>query len=270
MPSCNEKNRSTPLNALTVGKASVQVFPSKLAASWAAAGKAADILSAVISEKGVARMIVGTGLSQADMIDALVRNEKLDWNHVEVFHMDEYVGIQESHPASFRRWLRSHLVDVVHPKQAFYLNADEPDLAKECQRYEELLSAAPIDLCFLGFGENGHIAFNDPHAADFKDPLLVKRVRLDEKCRRQQVGEGCFENINAVPQEALSLTCPVLLSANDVISCVPERRKAEAVRDALEGPISASCPASIVRTHPQASIFLDRDSASLLSCREER
>jgi glucosamine-6-phosphate deaminase len=253
-----------------VGKASVQVFPSKLAVSQAAAGKAAAILSAVISEKGVARMIVGTGLSQADMIDAPVRNEKLDWNRAEIFHMDEYVGIQESHPASFRRWLRSHLIDVVGPKQAYYLNADESDLAKECQRYGELLSAAPIDLCFLGFGENGHIAFNDPHAADFKDPMVVKRVRLDEKCRRQQVGEGSFESIDAVPQEALSITCPVLLSANYVISCVPARRKAVAVRDALEGPLSESCPASIVRTHPQAFIYLDRDAASLLSWREMR
>jgi len=270
MTLCNEKNRSTPLNALTVGKASVQVFHSKIEASHAAASKAAAILSAVISEKGVARMIVGTGLSQADLIDALVRNEKLDWNRVEVFHMDEYVGLPESHPASFRRWLRTHHVDVVRPKQAYYLNADESDLAKECQRYGELLSAAPIDLCFLGFGENGHIAFNDPHAADFKDPLVVKRVRLDEKCRRQQVGEGNFESIGAVPQEALSITCPVLLSAHYVISCVPDHRKAEAVRDALEGPLSESCPASIVRTHPQAFIFLDRDSASLLSWREDR
>lgn len=270
MPTWNRKTWSSRPNAFTVGKASVQVFASKLEASQAAAIKASAILGARISEIGLVRMIVGTGLSQADMIDALVRNEKLEWDHVEVFHMDEYVGIHESHPASFRRWLRTQLVDLVHPKQVHYLNADATDLEKECHHYGELLSAAPIDLCFLGFGENGHIAFNDPHDADFKDPLVVKRVRLDEKCRRQQVGEGSFESIDAVPQEALSITCPILLNSNYIISCVPELRKAEAVRDALEGPLSESCPASIVRTHPQAFIFLDHDSASFLSWREDR
>lgn len=270
MPSWNEKNKSSAPKSFMVNKASVQVFPSKLAASQAAASKAADILSAVILGKGLARVIVGTGLSQADMIDALIRIEKLDWNQLEIFHMDEYIGMHESHPASFRNWLRTHLVDLVHPKRVHYLNADTADLAKESNRYGELLRSSPIDLCFLGFGENGHIAFNDPHVADFKDPLVVKRVQLDEKCRQQQVGEGSFENLNAIPEEALTITCPLLLSANHVISCVPERRKAEAVRDALEGPLSESCPASLVRTHPKAFIFLDRDSASLLSWDKER
>ena len=265
MSSSNNHNVSDVPHAFTVGKASVQIFPSQFAASQAAASKAAAILSAGISESGLVRIIVGTGLSQADMIDILARSTGLDWSRVEVFHMDEYVGLSRSHPASFRGWLESRLVELVHPKQVNYLNADAPDLTRECRRYGELLCAAPIDLCFLGFGENGHIAFNDPHVADFSDPLIVKRVTLDEKCRRQQVGEKNFDTLNLVPQEALTITCPVLLSAKYLICCVPERRKAEAVRDALEGPLSQSCPASIVRTHPQAFIFLDRNSASLLS-----
>jgi glucosamine-6-phosphate deaminase len=265
------KNNISPLPyAFSVDKAWIQVFPSKLAASQAAANKAAAILRAGILEHGCVRVIVGTGSSQADLINALAHDEEVDWSRVEVFHMDEYVGLSEDHPASFRRWLRTHLTDLVHPKVTHYLNADTPDLAAEARRYGELLCSAPIDLCFLGFGENGHIAFNDPHVADFNDPLIIKRVDLDERCRRQQVGEGAFADIKAVPRDALSITCPVLLSAKYLVCCVPELRKAEAVQNALKGPLAESCPASIVRTHPHVFIFLDRDSASRLPQQEER
>lgn len=270
MTQWTKKNMPSLPYAFSVDKAWIQVFPSKLAASQAAANKASTILKARILEHGRVRVIVGTGSSQADLINALVHDEQVDWSRVEVFHMDEYVGLPEDHPASFRRWLRTHLADLAHPKVTHYLNADAHDLAVEARRYGELLCSAPIDLCFLGFGENGHIAFNDPHVADFNDPLIIKRVDLDERCRRQQVGEGAFADTEAVPRDALSITCPVLLSAKYVVCCVPELRKAEAVRNALKGPVSESCPASIVRTHPHAFIFLDRDSASLLFQQEER
>jgi glucosamine-6-phosphate deaminase len=138
-------------------------------------------------------------------------------------------------------------------------------LDEEADHYGKSLTSVPIDLCFLGFGENGHIAFNDPHVADFHDPLIIKRVTLDKKCREQQVGEGHFPDIEAVPQEAITLTCPTLMSARQLICCVPESRKAEAVRNALEGPLTEACPASLVVTHPGAKIYLDRNSAALLN-----
>lgn len=254
----------SPLHTFPVDRASVQIYASKLEASRAAALEGAGILRRAIAERGSARVIVATGTSQQEMIAALTEIPDIPWSQVEVFHMDEYVGISSRHSASFRLWLKAHLVDVVHPGQAHYLNGDAPNAEEECQSYGNLLRSAPVDLCFLGIGENGHIAFNDPHVADFHDSCAVKRVALDERCRQQQVGEGHFPDFAAVPREALTLTCPTLMSASHLVCCVPERRKAEAVRDALRGPISTDCPASVVRTHPRAVIFLDLDSSSLL------
>jgi glucosamine-6-phosphate deaminase len=178
--------------------------------------------------------------------------------------MDEYVGISPEHPASFRRWLRDHLACVVHPGAVHLLNGDAPDIDAECRRYAALLAEGPVDVCFIGFGENGHIAFNDPHVADFDDPLMVKRVAMDERCRMQQVGEGHFPNLAAVPPEALTLTCPALMRAEHWICSVPDRRKAEAARNAIEGPIGPHCPASLVRAHPDAAVYLEPESTSLL------
>lgn len=257
--------RDSLSHAFRVDNVQVEIYPSKLAASLAAAAKAATILTPKdhVPDRRL-RIVVGTGNSQEDLVKALAQTSSIDWSRVEVFHMDEYVGMSATHPASFRRWLRTRLADPVRPYKVHYLNGDVPNLEEECRRYGDLLRSEPIDVCFLGFGENGHIAFNDPHSADFNDPLVVKRVTLDEKCRLQQVGEGHFPNLETVPQEALTVTCPFLTSARCLICCVPERRKAEAVRDALEGPIDHSCPASLVRKHPQAFVFLDNESASLL------
>jgi glucosamine-6-phosphate deaminase len=153
----------------------------------------------------------------------------------------------------------------VHPRQTFYLKGDAADLNAEIKRYSDLLLAEPVDLAFVGFGENGHIAFNDPPVANFNDPATVKRIELDQACRRQQAGEGHFPNEESVPKEAVTITCPGLFRAGAWVCCVPEKRKAEAVRNALEGPISERCPASLVRRHPNAFVYLDRESASLLS-----
>jgi glucosamine-6-phosphate deaminase len=256
---------SYPIRAFQVDKAQIKIYPSKYDASQAAATEAAAILRRATAARGRARVIVGTGVSQDDLIRALVQIPGLDWAAIEIFHMDEYVGMPVTHPASFRRWLNTRLVDLVHPGQVQYLAGDAGDVDQECQRYGDSLRSAPIDLCLIGFGENGHIAFNDPHVADFNDPLAVKRVDLDEQCRRQQLGEGQFPTLEAVPREAITLTCPVLMSAEYLIGCVPERRKAEAVRNALEGPITTRCPASRVRMHPRAALFFDVESASLLS-----
>lgn len=222
-------------------------------------------MAEALEERKHCRIIVGTGNSQAALIDALLRVPGLAWQDVEVFHMDEYVGISDAHPASFRRWLREHVEDNVELDAAHYLNADADGLVEEAERYAALLSSEPIDVAFVGFGENGHIAFNDPHAADFHDPETVKVVELDEMCRNQQVGEGHFASLDAVPLRALTLTCPALMSARHIVSCVPDRRKAAAVRDAIEGPLSTDCPASVVYTHPRAYTYLDPESASLLT-----
>ncbi|MCX6622188.1 MAG: 6-phosphogluconolactonase, partial [Acidobacteria bacterium] len=170
----------------------VEVYQDKVVMGRAAAEVAAGLLRDAIRERGSARIVVGTGPSQQELIASLVAAPDLDWSSIEVFHMYEYVGISALHPASFRRWLRDHIVDRVAVRAAHYMEGDAPDAAAECLRYAGLLSAAPIDITFIGFGENGHIAFNDPHVADFHDPLTVKQVRLDDRCRLQQVGEGHF------------------------------------------------------------------------------
>ena len=253
-----------PLRNFQVDKARVYVYPSRRETSLAAASEAATLLRGALAERGSARIIVGTGNSQDEMIRGLAQAPGLDWSRIEVFHMDEYVGMSEEHPASFHRWLKTHLVDIVHPGKVNFMNGEAPDSSRECERYAALLHSAPIDICFIGFGENGHIAFNDPGVADFHDPLMVKRVTMDERCRRQQVGEGHFPTIEAMPKEALTLTCPELLRARHLICTVPDQRKAEAVKNALTGPIAEACPSSFVRTHPAAAIYLDADSASLL------
>jgi glucosamine-6-phosphate deaminase len=186
---------------------------------------------------------------------------------VEVFHVDEYVGISSEAPASFRRWVRRNFVERVHPGQVHYLNGDAGDADAECRRYAELLSEARVDLALLGIGENGHIGFNDPHEADFDDPYLVRPVTLDDRCRMQQYTEDHFPDLALVPEVGLTLTCPALMSADAVVCTVPGPQKAEAVQKALELTISESCPGSILRVHRNASLFLDSDSASRLARR---
>jgi glucosamine-6-phosphate deaminase len=198
------------------------------------------------------------------MIGALVEVPDVPWVLVEAFHMDEYVGTPASHPSSFRYWIKKRIEDRVHPGAVRYLAGDAPDLQAEIQRYSTLLNAAPIDLAFVGFGENGHIAFNDPHVADFVDAATVKRVLIDSASQCQQAREGHFGSPDSVPRDALTVTCPALFRAAAWVCCVPDLRKAKAVRNALEGPISTSCPSSLVRTHPNATVYLDAQSASLL------
>jgi glucosamine-6-phosphate deaminase len=250
---------------LRLGDAHVHILRSKESFGLAAARKAGDLIAEAVRERGGARILVATGNSQLEVVAALGQLRDIRWDRIEIFHMDEYVGISQNHPSSFRHWIKTRLADKVNARQVNYLEGDAPDLDNEIDRYARLLSAGPIDLAFVGFGENGHIAFNDPHVADFKDPAIVKKVTLDEACRRQQAKEGHFKDAAAVPKEALTVTCPVLFAAAAWVSCVPELRKAQAVKCALEGPLSTSCPASIVRTHPNAHVFLDTDSASLLS-----
>jgi glucosamine-6-phosphate deaminase len=253
-----------PLESFHVGNAQVQIYASREELGKAAALRAVEIISAALERHGKARVIAATGNSQIPLIDELVRHS-VNWSSVELFHMDEYIGLGSNHPSSFRYWTRTRLVERVRPGKVFYMDGDAADLETEMKRYSQLLLAEPIDVAFVGFGENGHIAFNDPSTADFDDLATVKKVALDEACRKQQVGEKHFKDIDSVPAQAVTITCTGLLRANHWVCCVPEARKAEAVRNALTGPISETCPASLVRRHPNANVYLDRDSASLLS-----
>jgi glucosamine-6-phosphate deaminase len=253
-----------PLKSFCVENAQVQIYASPQELGNAAAQKAVEIISAALERHGKARVIAATGNSQIPLIEELVRHS-VNWGGVELFHMDEYIGLSANHPSSFRYWIRTRLVEKVRPGKVFYIDGDAADLEAEIERYSQLLLAEPIDVAFVGFGENGHIAFNDPSTADFNDSDTVKEVALDEACRKQQVGEKHFKDIDSVPGQAVTITCTGLLRASHWVCCVPEARKAEAVRNALTGPISETCPASLVRRHPSACLYLDKDSASQLS-----
>lgn len=250
---------------LDYGKAKVRIFATREELGQAAAKDAALLIRQAIAERGSSRIMVATGNSQLDVVKHLVFQPDIDWSAVDVFHMDEYVGVDANHPAGFRRWIRERVEEKVHPRSVHYING-ESDVDAEIARYTALLSEGPLDIAFVGIGENGHIAFNDPPVADFNDPYMLKRVRLDDVCRQQQVNEGHFSSIAAVPEEAISVTCSGLLRARAWISCVPEGRKAAAVKGALEGPITTECPGSIARTHENVTIYLDTDSAALLNC----
>jgi glucosamine-6-phosphate deaminase len=252
----------------TYDRLEAKVFPTRDAMGAAAARFAAGIIAAACAERGAARVIFACAPSQNEFLAALTspaQRDAIDWSKVTAFHMDEYVGFTGSRDESFRHYLRSHLLQQLPTPPLFHeIRGEAPVLAEECARYAALLAERPIDLVCLGIGENGHLAFNDPPVADFHDPATIKVVPLDESCRQQQVHDGCFPTLDSVPTHALTLTVPTLFSARCICAVVPGPRKAEAVRTALLDPISTACPASILRTHPQAVLHLDVDSASRL------
>ena len=237
------------------------IFQTKDELGMAAAEEAKDLLDRTIRQKNEANLILATGNSQLTFLKAL-RTAPVDWSKVNIFHMDEYVGLDPAHPASFPLFLKFHFLNYIQPKAFFPIPPSTQQNAQQlCNFYEELLHSYPTDLCALGIGENGHLAFNDPPFADFQDTRLVKIIKLDDASRRQQVGEGHFKNIDEVPTHAITLTIPALLAARHVLALVPEARKAEAVYRSLIGPITPECPGSILRQAPQAHLFLDADSA---------
>ncbi len=229
----------------------------------AAAAEAALVIQVAVADRGEANIIVATGNSQLTFLHAL-RAKPIDWLKVNVFHMDEYLGLEPTHPASFPQFLRRHFLNAITPKAFFPVVSHGRHPEEVCQEYAAQLRAHPSDLTALGFGENGHLAFNDPPFAEFDDPAWVKVIRLAEASRRQQVGEGHFKSIDEVPTHAITLTIPALLSAKRVLAIVPEARKADAVFNSLRGPISEDCPGSILRQTPHAHLFLDRESAARL------
>jgi len=241
----------------------VREFATKVEMGRAAAEEAATALREAIARKGRAHAIAATGASQFEFLDALTATPGIDWSKVVFFHLDEYVGMPESHPASFRRYLKERIVARVHPGAFHFIAGDAPDTAAEVRRVGDLIRAHPIDAAFVGIGENGHLAFNDP-PADFEteEPYLV--VSLDEACRRQQLGEGWFAGLEDVPRRAISMSVRQILKSERIVCVVPDERKARAVRDTVQEEVSPLRPASILRTHPRTSLYLDGASASLL------
>ena len=229
----------------------------------AAANHAAGSLRGLLGKQDTVRLLAATGASQLEFLDLLTSNTSIDWRRVELFHLDEYVGIGPGHPASFARYIKERIIDRTGIQRFHLLDGtrDPHQVAAETGRE---INAAPVDLAFAGIGENGHLAFNDP-PADFEtqDAFLV--LQLDEACRKQQVGEGWFPSIDEVPHQAISISIPQLLKAKEILCIVPDRRKAPAVKACLEGPMSRMAPASALRVHPNTTIFLDADSASLLT-----
>ncbi len=241
----------------------LKVFPGKKSLGNAAATQAATAIRRAISDHETARVVAATAASQSEFLDALVKEPDIDWTRVELFHLDEYIGLPVTHPGSFRKMLLELLVHKTGIKKYHLLDGDA-DPAEVVGRVGRALASAPIDVEFLGIGENGHIAFNDP-PADFEteDPYLI--VNLDEACRRQQVGEAWFADISQVPKQALSMSVKQILKAKEILAVVPDTRKAQALKACFEGEISPMAPASILRRHPNATIYLDENSAALLS-----
>jgi glucosamine-6-phosphate deaminase len=242
----------------------LRVFSDKKSLGEAAAEQAAVAIRRAIAEQGGARIIAATAMSQFEFLDALTQAPDIDWTKVEAFHLDEYIGLPVTHPGSFRKMLLEMLVRKTGIPKYHLLDGDAADPGEVVRRVGKDLASAPIDIAFLGIGENGHIAFNDP-PCDFEieDPYII--VNLDEACRQQQVGEAWFTNISQVPKQAISMSARQILKAKEILAVVPDARKAEAVKLCFEGNISPMAPASILRTHPNVTVYLDKNSASLLS-----
>ncbi|HLB73448.1 MAG TPA: glucosamine-6-phosphate deaminase [Sedimentisphaerales bacterium] len=246
------------------------VYRTSPAMTAAAAGGAAETIKNAIKTTGRANIILATGASQIEMLGCLTRRrraEGVDWSKVTMFHLDEYIGLGPDHPAGFGKYLRERFVEKVERlKAAHFVNGDAEDPKQECKRIGRIIAKHPIDVALIGIGENGHLAFNDP-PADFEteEPYIV--VELDERCRKQQLGEGWFETLEQVPRRAISMSIRQILKSKSLIVTVPDRRKAEAVKKALEGPVTLMCPASILQQHDNCRIFLDAEAACLLTAR---
>jgi len=241
----------------------IKVLADKDSLARAAAEQAATSIRQAIRQQGLARIIAATGASQFEFLDALTAASGVNWSCVEVFHLDEYIGLPLTHPASFRKYLLERLINKTGITRYHFLDGDG-DAQRSVAEIGAELQRAPVDLAFVGIGENAHLAFNDP-PADFEidDPYLV--VQLDQTCRQQQVNEGWFESVADVPTQAISMSVRQILRAREIIVVVPDERKAQAVKNSLEGEIAPLVPASILRRHPNATIYLDKDSAALLT-----
>ncbi|QSV54848.1 MAG: glucosamine-6-phosphate deaminase [Dolichospermum sp. UKL201] len=253
-----------PSKSFYVDHLLVEVYASEMEMSESVAKITHQYLQNLLDKQDTVAILLATGNSQIRFLEALIALEGIDWSRIILFHLDEYLGITSDHPASFRRYLRERVEEKVCPQQFYYIAGDTLQPIAECDRYTRLLENQPIDLCFLGIGENGHLAFNDPAVADFQDPAKVKLVKLDHVNRQQQVNTAYFANLADVPQYAFTVTIPMICTAKKIICLAPATRKAQVVKTLLTGDITNNCPASILRQQPQATLFLDVNSASLL------
>jgi glucosamine-6-phosphate deaminase len=247
------------------GQLNVHVYESRAAMGAAAAAAVAAELRRLLGARGRAVAVFASAPSQNEFLASLTREPGVEWPRVKGFHLDEWAGMVDAAPQSFRKFLLDRLVHKVEFGEFDGLRGEAPDLGAEAERYAARLAEDPPDFAVLGIGENGHLAFIDPPFCDFEDPLAVKVVELDEVCRRQQVNDGLFAGLEEVPRNALSLTIPTIMARPKLFAIVPGPAKRDAIKAAVEGPIATSCPASILRNHPDAHLFIDRDSASLLS-----
>jgi glucosamine-6-phosphate deaminase len=246
---------------MKIASLDVRVYPTRLAMGEAAADEVARRLRRVVQERASARVMFAAAPSQLEFFHALLKHGGIPWDRVDAFHMDEYIGLPADAPQLFGPYLRRHLFDHRPFRSVHYLNPVAADPVEECARYSALLGESRLDIVCLGIGENGHLAFNDPPVADFSDPLRVKVVELDHACRLQQVADGAFDSIEQVPPRAMTVTIPALLAGDHLSVVVPGPRKSAAVAAALTGTVATSCPASILRTHPDAVLYLDSDAA---------
>jgi len=245
-----------------------EIYPDKKEASIKAAQDAERRLNEVIEERGKANFVVATGLSQVDLLQYLAERKKVDWSKTEMFQLDEYIGISDKHPSSFRYFLQDYFLGKVKPKEVHTIRGEANDPERECSRLNKLLEDVEIDLALVGIGENGHLAFNDPPANfDINEPYII--VELDRECREQQVKEGWFSDLKHVPKEAISMSVNQIMESSEIICTVPSKRKAKAVKNCFEGDISPEYPASILRNHERATVYLDQSSASLLNSFDE-
>ena len=241
------------------------IYKTKQQMGAAAAAQAAEVIKEAIKSKGQANIILATGTSQFEMLKSLVAADGIDWPKVTMFHLDEYIGLEADHPASFRKFLKERFVDKVPGlKAVHFVNGDADNPEQECQRLGAIIATHPIDVAMVGIGENGHLAFNDP-PADFETEEAFIVVELDERCRKQQLGEGWFQTLEQVPKRAISMSIRQIMKSACIIVSVPDRRKAEAVKNALQGQVTPMCPASILQRHKNCKIFMDEEAASLLS-----
>lgn len=249
---------------LKKNKLTVQVFPDRQSMGKSAASEVAQTICKLLRSKSEINMIFAAAPSQNDFLDALIADKSIEWNRINAFHMDEYIGLEPEAPQGFGNFLREHIFRKVAFKNVFYIQTKKENFEEECERYTRLLSEKTIDIVCMGIGENGHIAFNDPHVADFNDKAWMKVVDLAPQCREQQVHDGCFPSLNEVPKQAFTLTIPVLMSATYTFCIVPATTKAKAVYNTLYAPICEKYPSTILRDKENAWLYLDMDSASLL------
>ena len=252
------------MRSFKVDKLQVNVFENRTLMGERAAKDVKAKIAELLAEKDEINMIFAAAPSQNDVLKALVEDEDIQWSRVNAYHMDEYIGLDKDAPQGFGNFLKEHIFGLVPFKSVNYIDVTAKDPDKEAQRYAKLLADNPTDIVVLGIGENGHIAFNDPPVADFNDPVLVKPVKLDEICRNQQVNDGCFARIEDVPTHAMTLTVPALSRAPYLFCIVPAPTQANAVKETLTGTIDEHCPASILRLHDNAVLYLDNESSKLL------